>query len=80
MQYKVAPVSSTVLSQAFEIEIGLKKQTTLSCWKIGIPGMHVGGVRRITSPSKKAYGSKGIPPFINGDTDVIFEVEIISCK
>lgn len=80
LKYKVSAVSSTFQSQAHETEVCLKSRGTLSCWKIGVPGMHVGGVRYITSPPKHAYGSKGIPPFINGDTTVVFEVEVIGCK
>ncbi len=47
-------------------------------WTYGIPGMKVGGVRRLFIPSALGYGSqnkgKDIPP----NSDLIFEVELAS--
>jgi len=48
-------------------------------WTEGIPGMKVGGVRRLIIPAEKAYGSstrEGIP----ANSTLIFEVEIIATK
>lgn len=48
-------------------------------WTQGIPGMKVGGVRRLVIPAELAYGSQennGIP----ANSDLIFEVEIISTR
>lgn len=48
-------------------------------WTEGIPGMKVGGVRRLVIPAEKAYGSQstgGIP----ANSDLIFEVEIVSTR
>jgi FKBP-type peptidyl-prolyl cis-trans isomerase len=47
-------------------------------WQEGIPGMKVGGVRRLYIPAAMAYGKKGagrglIPP----DSDLVFEVELL---
>ncbi len=46
-------------------------------WKEGIPGMKVGGKRRLTIPYQKAYGDEGRPPTIPGKADLIFEIEIV---
>jgi FKBP-type peptidyl-prolyl cis-trans isomerase len=48
-------------------------------WTLGIPGMKVGGVRRLVIPAELAYGSQGtgsIPP----NSDLIFEVQILSAR
>jgi peptidylprolyl isomerase len=48
-------------------------------WTEGIPGMKVGGVRRLVIPADQAYGEQersGIP----ANSDLIFEVEIISTR
>lgn len=78
--YTVSPALSTFRSQPTELEVSLGKRKTLSCWNNGIPGMKVGGVRQITSPPGHAYGPKGLMPFIDGKTDVMFEIKVISCK
>lgn len=48
-------------------------------WTDGIPGMKVGGVRRLVIPAEQAYGEQergGIP----ANSDLIFEVEIINTR
>ena len=48
-------------------------------WSEGIPGMKVGGVRRLVIPAAQAYGAQevsGIP----ADSDLVFEVEIVATK
>lgn len=80
LKYTVTPVGIKLLSSPVEVDVLLGQPKTLSCWSIGIPDMKVGGVRRITSPPTHAYGKKGIPPFINADATVVFEVTVIKCN
>jgi peptidylprolyl isomerase len=44
-------------------------------WKEGIPGMKVGGVRRLTIPAEKAYGETGR---VSGD--LVFDIELLGVK
>jgi FKBP-type peptidyl-prolyl cis-trans isomerase FkpA len=44
-------------------------------WQKGIPGMKVGGVRRITIPAAQAYGSTERPG-IPADSDLVFDIEL----
>jgi hypothetical protein len=48
-------------------------------WTQGLPGMKVGGVRRLYIPSQFAYGSRGSGAKIPPNTDLVFEVEMVSC-
>lgn len=48
-------------------------------WTAGIPGMQVGGTRRILIPAQYAYGatgSQGIPP----NSDLVFDVTLLNVK
>jgi FKBP-type peptidyl-prolyl cis-trans isomerase FkpA len=48
-------------------------------WQQGIPGMKVGGIRRLLIPADLAYGSQGnssIPP----NSDLVFDVELLSVQ
>lgn len=47
-------------------------------WKVGIPGMKVGGVRRLYIPSALGYGLDGAGKDIPPNADLIFEVELAS--
>lgn len=45
-------------------------------WQEGIPGMQVGGVRRIVIPAEMAYGPQA-RNLIPANSDLVFEVELI---
>ena len=49
-------------------------------WHQGIPGMRVGGRRRIVIPPGLAYGAQGSPPDIPGNATILFEVELLSVQ
>lgn len=46
-------------------------------WQEGIPGMKIGGKRRLTIPWAMAYGEAGRPPVIPAKADLVFEIEIV---
>jgi FKBP-type peptidyl-prolyl cis-trans isomerase FkpA len=49
-------------------------------WQEGIPGMKVGGKRKLTVPWQKAYGAAGMPPTIPAKADLLFEIELLGVK
>jgi FKBP-type peptidyl-prolyl cis-trans isomerase len=57
------------------IEFGLGD--VIKGWQEGIPGMKVGGVRRLYIPSAMAYGKEGRGRVIPPDSDLVFEVELL---
>ncbi len=49
-------------------------------WTQGIPGMKEGGVRRLVIPAALAYGEQGSGETIPPNSDLVFEVQIISTR
>lgn len=46
-------------------------------WQKGVPGMKVGGLRRLTIPFAMAYGEQGRPPTIPPSSDLVFVIELV---
>lgn len=70
--------SSHDRNQPFETAIGVGY--VIKGWDQGIPGMKVGGKRRLTIPHELGYGRYGVEPDIPGFATLIFEVELLSIK
>ena len=49
-------------------------------WQYGIPGMKVGGKRKLVVPFAMAYGDRGIPGKIPPRADLVFEIELVEVK
>ncbi len=47
-------------------------------WTNGVPGMKVGGTRRLIIPAEQAYGSASPAPNIPANSDVGFDIELVA--
>lgn len=70
--------SSHDRNEPFETAIGVGY--VIKGWDMGVPGMKVGGKRRLTIPYQYGYGKYGVDPDIPGFATLIFEVELLKIK
>ncbi|XP_070162329.1 46 kDa FK506-binding nuclear protein [Polyergus mexicanus] len=67
-------VDSCTQGNGFKFRLG--KGQVIKGWDVGIPGMKVGGKRRLTIPPNMGYGVKGSLPAIPGNSTLVFEIEL----
>jgi peptidylprolyl isomerase len=49
-------------------------------WTQGVPGMKVGGTRRLVIPSDMAYGSARAASNIPPNSDLVFDIELVAVQ
>jgi peptidylprolyl isomerase len=49
-------------------------------WTVGVPGMRVGGTRRLIIPSDMAYGQRRASSLIAPNSDLVFDIELIAVQ
>lgn len=70
--------SSVDRGQPFQFTIGQGR--VIRGWDEGVPGMKVGGKRKLTIPPDMGYGANGSPPVIPPNATLVFEVELLGVQ
>lgn len=68
-------------SRDFGKPISFPLAGVIAGWTQGVPGMKVGGTRRLLIPAALAYGSR--PPYGSGipaDADLVFDIELVAIE
>jgi FKBP-type peptidyl-prolyl cis-trans isomerase len=68
--------SSLDSGQPFQFTIGQGR--VIPGWEQGIPGMKVGGKRKLTIPPELGYGAQGAGSDIPPNATLVFEVELLA--
>ena len=58
------------------ITFGLNQ--VIAGWQKGVPGMKIGGTRRLTIPAAEAYGANSPAPNIPANSDLVFDIELVA--
>jgi FKBP-type peptidyl-prolyl cis-trans isomerase len=58
------------------ITFGLNQ--VIAGWTQGVPGMKVGGTRRLVIPAAQAYGTSSPAPNIPANSDLVFDIELVA--
>lgn len=49
-------------------------------WTKGVPGMKVGGTRRLIIPAEQAYGAASPAPNIPANSDLVFDIDLVAIQ
>ena len=60
------------------ITFGLNQ--VIAGWTNGVPGMKVGGIRRLVIPATQAYGAQSPSANIPPNSDLVFDIELVGIK
>lgn len=64
-------------SHDFGKSISFGLDQVIAGWTRGVPGMKVGGVRRLIIPAEMAYGEASPAPNIPANSDLVFDIELV---
>ncbi len=67
---------ANIAGLGYEFTIGVT--AVIQGWHQGVPGMKVGGKRRLIIPPELAYGTGGNGNVIPGNATLIFEIELLA--
>jgi FKBP-type peptidyl-prolyl cis-trans isomerase len=65
-------------SHDFGDPISFPLDGVIAGWTKGVPGMKVGGTRRLVIPAAMAYGAHSPSPNIPANSDLVFDIELVA--
>lgn len=68
------------LDEGKKIAFPLREESVIAGWARGVPGMKVGGRRKLYIPWALAYGEAGRPPTIPAKADLVFVIEVFEIQ
>lgn len=77
--YTGALVKNGIIFQSshdFGDAISFPLSGVIAGWTEGVPGMKVGGMRRLIIPAEQAYGASSPAPNIPANSDLVFDIEL----
>lgn len=80
VHYTGALVKNGIIFQSsldFGNTISFGLDQVIKGWTQGVPGMKVGGTRRLVIPAEMAYGSASPAPNIPANSDLVFDIDLI---
>ncbi len=60
------------------ISFGLSQ--VIKGWTVGVPGMRVGGTRRLIIPAEMAYGAQSPAKNIPANSDLVFDIDLVAIR
>lgn len=79
--YTGALVNNGVIFQSshdFGNAITFPLSGVIAGWTHGVPGMKVGGTRRLVIPAEMAYGASSPSANIPANSDLVFDIELVA--
>ncbi|MDB5351187.1 MAG: FKBP-type peptidylprolyl cis-trans isomerase [Planctomycetota bacterium] len=70
--------SSRDRGKPFSFSLG--RGQVIQGWDVGVAGMQVGSVRKLTIPPEEGYGARGAGGVIPPNATLLFEVELLGIK
>ena len=70
--------SSRDRGKPFSFSLG--RGQVIKGWDVGVDGMQVGGIRKLTIPAVEGYGARGAGGVIPPNATLLFEVELLGIQ